>query len=429
MNAPVVVVGGSLCGMAAAARLAAVGHDVVLLEREPRLGGRWVAATDVLPPVVALPAAWRDLFKKTGRTLDAELAARGLALTPAPAATHTFRSGATLTLPTDRGAQAASLTAECGESAAVTWRDFVDGLDDTWQALRPLGLEAEFPADFPRRLPRSVRDNLLWKQSVAAFAGLFPAELGQIVTAVALRLGSDPRRTPAWTAARLAVERAFGRWSVTDLAGIASPATVLIDVLAARMRTRGVDIRLNTPVTSATGTTVTTPLGDIHAQAVVSTVNPWQAPPLGIPRRRWRPLRPALAPSVTSTVTSGANVVPDGASEHVEHTTSGPIVTFQRQTAAGVVATVHDHTRGVPDLSLGVRWDGLRTWARLPGVRTGPGWYAASPASPGGNDPWAQLLSAALVVYALHLDVTGEDIRPVNKAYKPRVHRGPGTRP
>ncbi len=426
MRAPVVVVGGSLCGMAAAARLAAVGHEVVLLEREPRLGGRWVAATDVLPPVIALPATWRDLFKKTGRTLDAELATRGLALTPAPAATHTFRSGATIALPTDRGAQAASLTAECGESVAVAWRDLVDSLDDTWQTLRPLGLEAEFPAAFPKRLPRSVRDNLHWKQSLAAFAGRFPAELGQIVTAVAVRLGSDPRRTPAWTAARLAVERAFGRWSVTDLAGIASPATVLIDVLAARLSTRGVDIRLTTPVTSVTGTTVTTPAGEIHARAIVSTVNPWQAP--GSPPRHRLPLRPALSPTVTSTVTSGADVAPNGASEHVEHTTSGPIVTFRRQTAAGVLTTVHDHTRGVPDPSFGARWDGPQTWTRMPGVRSGPGRYTASPASPGGNDPWAQLLSAALAVYALHLDVTGEDIRPANKAYKPRVHRGLGSR-
>ena len=35
-----VIVGGSLTGMAAAARLAKAGHTVVLLERRDRLGGR-----------------------------------------------------------------------------------------------------------------------------------------------------------------------------------------------------------------------------------------------------------------------------------------------------------------------------------------------------------------------------------------------------
>lgn len=508
MTTPVVVIGGSLCGMAAAARLAAVGHEVILLEREPRLGGRWVTAAesaapshtaagrpdpptaahpdaatpdagnpgsqhppaahpktpgpDILPPVIDLPAPWRDLFKKTGRTLDAELAARSLALTPAPATSHAFPDGRSLALPTDRAEQAAALTAAAGESAAAAWRDLLDGLDDTWQQLRPLGLEAEFPADFPKSLSRSARDNLLWDLSAEAFAARFPGNLGRIVTSVAARLGSDPRRTPAWTTARLAVDRAFGRWLVTDAAGNPQSATVLIDLLAARLATRGVDIRLATPVTRATGTTVTTPAGDITAAAIVTTVNPWQPYPLGAPPRRWRPLRPALAPTVTHTVTPDP-VTPDpgttnsdsaptdraptdtvttdtvttgavtigaeheriGLTEHVEHTTSGPIVTFRRRTEAGLLTTVHDHTRPIADPSFGARWDGPRTWSRMPCLRPASGWYTASAASVGGTDPWAQLLSAALACYAAHLDLTGEDIRPTNKDYKPRVHRRP----
>ena len=79
----VAVVGGSLPGLAAAARLAKVGHSVVLHEARPVLGGRW-AEPGVLPDVLDFPAPWRDLFKKSGRPLSAELARAGLDLVPAP---------------------------------------------------------------------------------------------------------------------------------------------------------------------------------------------------------------------------------------------------------------------------------------------------------------------------------------------------------
>ena len=41
MPHPVVVIGGGLAGLAAAARLAKIGHQVELYERSERLGGRW----------------------------------------------------------------------------------------------------------------------------------------------------------------------------------------------------------------------------------------------------------------------------------------------------------------------------------------------------------------------------------------------------
>ena len=44
--------------------------------------------------------------------------------------------------------------------------------------------------------------------------------------------------------------------------------------------------------------------------------------------------------------------------------------------------------------------------------------YAGSGAL-GGAEPWAQLLVGALATYRVHSSLTGDDIRPSNKAYRP----------
>ena len=77
--ARVVVIGGGYGGLASAARLAKIGHEVTLLEAGPRLGGaigfveqdgfRW----DSGPTSTLLPAVMRDLFRKSGRALEKEV--------------------------------------------------------------------------------------------------------------------------------------------------------------------------------------------------------------------------------------------------------------------------------------------------------------------------------------------------------------------
>lgn len=77
--ARVVVVGGGYGGMASAARLAKLGHDVTLLEAAEQVGGalgyveedgfRW----DAGPTHTLLPAVLRDLFRKSGRALEKEV--------------------------------------------------------------------------------------------------------------------------------------------------------------------------------------------------------------------------------------------------------------------------------------------------------------------------------------------------------------------
>ena len=75
----VVVVGGGLGGLASAARLAKLGHEVTLVEQAAELGGALTFETaegftwDRGAHGTLLPAVLRDLFRKSGRPLEREL--------------------------------------------------------------------------------------------------------------------------------------------------------------------------------------------------------------------------------------------------------------------------------------------------------------------------------------------------------------------
>lgn len=415
--AGVVVVGGGLSGLAAAARLAALGHGVTVLEESATLGGRWGARPESVSPVLTLPAAWRDAFRKTGKTLDLELAARGLTMVPAPPAIHHFPDGTSLHMPTGRGEQYEMVLDQLGPRAAVAWRDLVDSLDPTWLAVRQLGLEAPLP---PRRALRAQRDSLLWSMSVADLARSVPTPLAHIVEATAWRIGSRPTRTPAFVAARLAVERSFGRWHLATTDGSPRPAVDLADLLAARATARGVEICTATSAIGRAPEGVAVPTGSLPASAVVATPHPWHSPPIGLPQKWFAALRPALSPHISRRTTPSAG---RGIAEAITHSSDGPRVTFTVVSDGTAEEITHDFARATADPATGARWEGARSWHRRPPVRRPDGWWSATTAAPGGNEPWAQLLSAALAVYDVHESLTGEDVRPANKAYRPRVHR------
>lgn len=254
----VLVVGGSLAGLAVAARLARVGHSVILAERSGRLG-----AGSGLEGPVDLPAAWRDLFAKTGRPAAGTLGALGLSLVPAD-----------LPFPADRGGQWHHLHDRFGPEVAARWRDLVDHHDDVWQALRPLGLEGEL---VDRAQVDRVAALLEPHLSVADVVRRLdhPALTALVADALGPR---DPAATPAWLLSRLAVQRTFGRWRLVDAEGRPQPSELLLDALVRRVHDRAVDVRLGgTPDQGALAA----------ADAVVTAEPPSPAP-------AWRPLRRRL---------------------------------------------------------------------------------------------------------------------------------------
>lgn len=361
----IVVVGATLAGVAAAARLAKVGHKVVLLDRAAAAPALLPSPLDDDPSTLDLPAAWRDLFKKSGRTLDAELGRRRLSLVPAPP-TRYPTPGGDLLLPHDRAGQWHALTAEAGPDAAAAWRDLLDRLDAGWLALRPLGIEAEFTA---RRLDRATRAVLQPRQSLLDLARLVGPRLGPILTDLAARRDSDPARTPGWLGTRLSIQRTFGRWQVVDADGTVQPGSVMTDLLWQRLADRKVEVRWSSPAEHVSPGLVATSAGALRCRAVIVTTDPWQQ--LALTGRADR----ELARHTRALVAAG---------------TAGP------------------------------RWQGWRTLLHLPRLRTGqPGVYAASAFSPAGPEPWAQLLTGALAAYRVHEDLTGQDMRPTNKAWRP----------
>lgn len=356
----IVVVGAALPGLAAAARLARVGHQVVVLDRRPHppTAGVGLSPLDADPNLIVLPAAWRDLFKKSGRPLAGELGRHGLRLVPGPAPTYTTSAGE-IVLPAERAGQWRSLVEAVGPQAAADWRDLLDRLDAAWLALRPLGVEAEFTA---RRLDRATRTALRTGETLADLARR-AGPLGSLFTELAVRRDSDPRRAPSWLGTRLSIERTFGRWQLIDDRDTPQPAVLLIDVLRQRLADRGVELRWDTEVHRVRPGRVITAGDDLDCRAVIVTTSPWQHAALtgGRPPRR---------------LTAAA--------------TAGP------------------------------QWRSWRTLLDLPRLRTSlPGVYAASEFSPAGPEPWAQLLTGALAAYRVHEHLTGQDMRPTNREWSP----------
>ena len=424
MSDPVVVIGGGLAGLAAAVRLAKMGHRVELYERSETLGGTWApyrlasgVTVDDAPSIIGFPAPWRDLFRKSGRPLEAELARMGYALGPAQPATMIFADSAELTLPTDRGGQYATLAAAYGGSVAERWRALLDRLDAAWQTLRGLGMEAELRSR--RQLSRGVSRTLFGHRMTLAdlATSIDHDHLGALIRSVAYRSGSVPELTPAFAAVELALQRTFGRWEVlpleTDSGLDVGRSSILIEALAARLELRKVRVHLGCPVEcielrDGHVTAVVTSDGKRPAASVIATCDPWQTFNDLLPvtadrrtRRQLHKLSQAAAPTITHHDAPEPGAV---IQESVALGEAGiPTVNYVRQLAGNRLRTTHDFNATLPNASYGAAWSGFASWLRRPSVTTKiPGIYTASPSSPAGPGASQVVLSAALAAYSCH---------------------------
>ncbi|SDS10505.1 Flavin containing amine oxidoreductase [Microlunatus soli] len=448
------MIGAGLAGMAAAARLAKARHRVTLLEARDRLGGAWAAreldetVVDAAPPIFSFPAPWRDLFRKSGRALEAEFARSGDELVDAEPTRHVFADGSSFVLPIGRGDQDAAISERFGRPVADRWRDLVDGLGDVWQALRPLGIEAELRSR--EQLTRPVKKALLHRQSVADLARRMDhPQLSAVITDLAYAAGSVPERTPAFCAVQLYLDRTFGRWT-------AGSGTTLISSLQQRLALRKVDVRTGTRATGIgpDGRTVSTEDGPLTVDAVVATCDPEQLyrdllpdTVAGTERRLLRRLPGALRPTVTldwaephptdeavpGTATPADPTSPDSTigpespagpahptasdapTETVWHrSTGGPLIEYTRPAAGRTVLIRHDYADAEPDRSAGVGWNGFRHWLDRPPASSEPaGLFIAGPSSRGGPAPSMQVLSGALAAYGCqHLIAPDRPLEP-----------------
>ena len=244
------MIGAGVGGLAAAARLAALGHRVALHERAFTHGGKLGEyrrdgfAFDTGPSLLTLPQVFTDLFAATGGTADLELEPVD------PACGYVFADGTRLDLPHDTAAVPAALDAALGPGAGAAWGALYDRSARLWDLVgEPVlhhPLRARDLARFGTRLA-DLRLVAPWRTLRGLGEELLPdPRLRAWLDRYATYSGSDPRRTPAVLAVTPYVEQRFGAWWVRG--GLRR----LADALLARCVERGVAIRLGSEVTAVT---------------------------------------------------------------------------------------------------------------------------------------------------------------------------------
>jgi phytoene desaturase len=225
--ARVVVVGAGMAGLAVSARLATLGHDVVVCEQAPTWGGKLGTferegfAFDTGPSLLTLPAVYRDLFVKTGQPLEETLDL--VAVDPVARYRFPAVDGHDVTwldLPNaSRARLRVALDDALGAGAGSDWDRFLDRAHDIWQVTRGPFLESPLAGgrDLLRlaRRTRDVRTVAPW-QSLRGLGEQYLRDprLRMFLDRYATYTGSDPRRAPAALSVVPYVEQTFGAWYV-----------------------------------------------------------------------------------------------------------------------------------------------------------------------------------------------------------------------
>jgi phytoene desaturase len=252
--ANVVVIGAGMGGLAVAARLATLGHDVTICEQAATVGGKVGSFSrqgftfDTGPSLLTLPAVYRDLFIKTGEPLEEVVDL----VEVEPAWRYRFggNDGAPAWLDVPNASRAGTRRAfdeTLGPGTGAAWDRLLDHGQAVWQVTREPVLESPLNGrrDLVRlaRRPRDVRTVAPWL-TLRQLGGRYLDDARQrmLLDRYATYAGSDPRRAPAALVTIPYVEQTFGSWYVRG--GLRR----LLDAVHVRATERGVKVRTSCDV-------------------------------------------------------------------------------------------------------------------------------------------------------------------------------------
>jgi 1-hydroxycarotenoid 3,4-desaturase len=215
----VAIIGAGIGGLACAARLAAAGCVVTLIDRAATAGGKLRTLTvggrpiDSGPTVLTMRWVFEDLFDACGASLTETLVLNRLEIL----ARHGWPGGDQLDLFADRERSADAIGVFAGAAEAAGYRAFCKRARQTYEALehsfiradRPTAVGLAFKAGFPG-ITRISPFTTYWRALSAHFAS---PRLRQLFARYATYCGADPFFAPATLMLVAHVEQE-GVWTV-----------------------------------------------------------------------------------------------------------------------------------------------------------------------------------------------------------------------
>lgn len=386
----VIVVGGGFAGMSAAARIAKLGHRVSIVEKEPQLGGRLRPISidseqfHLHSPSLTLPGVVRDLFRKSGRTIDKEIQ-----LHPITGRRHYFPGHEPFTLALGtRGDHLHSLT-DAG-FAADEFTHWLDSQADLWDICLRIGLQKPL-----RSINDLSREQLARLKPRSTLGRTLPAQITdplvrQIVADRFRADNLDPNRVPTFLSVIDYVERNFGLWR------FAGGHQAFAEALTKRLAERKVELHTSTLAHSFSTGFVETERGRMGADVII-----WCAP---LPENVSTKARARKARARTFVVLNSSEPFPEEAMAH------GPAVIRMSRENNRLTLEHEDHIDPIDYLAtlgldmrdmidkrytlsatevsqyghFGYEYSGWKTILERPGIKPIPGvFFAGAHAHPG----------------------------------------------